>query len=166
MMIAIPTGIKVFNWLFTIKGGRIQLTVPMLFAIGFIPSFVMGGVTGVMLSIPAADFQFHDSYFVVGHFHYTILGATVLGIFAGIYYWYPKIIGKQLHEGLGKWHFWLFIIGFHLTFLPMHFSGLQGMPRRVYTYLPEDGVFLFNAISTIGAFMMGDCDAVFRLEYI
>ncbi|PWU67519.1 cytochrome c oxidase subunit I [Gracilibacillus dipsosauri] len=155
MLIAVPTGIKVFNWLFTMRGGQIQLTVPMLFAIGFIPSFTMGGVTGVMLAIPSADFQFHDSYFVVGHFHYTILGATVLGIFAGIYYWYPKITGKMLDERLGKWHFWLFIIGFHLTFLPMHFAGLNGMPRRVFTYTKEDGVFFFNSLSTIGAFVMG-----------
>ncbi|UOQ47088.1 cbb3-type cytochrome c oxidase subunit I [Gracilibacillus caseinilyticus] len=143
MLIAVPTGIKVFNWLFTMRNGRIQFTVPMLFAIGFIPSFVMGGVTGVMLAVPAADFQFHDSYFVVGHFHYTILGATVLGIFAGIYYWYPKITGKKLNETLGKWHFWLFVIGFHLTFFPVHFSGLQGMPRRVFTYTEEDGLFIF-----------------------
>ncbi|WP_079477561.1 cbb3-type cytochrome c oxidase subunit I [Halobacillus salinus] len=155
MLIAVPTGIKVFNWLFTMRGGRLQLTTPMLFAVGFIPSFVMGGVTGVMLAIPAADFQFHDSYFVVGHFHYTILGATILGIFAGVYYWYPKVFGKLLNEKLGKWHFWLFIVGFHLTFLPMHFAGLQGMPRRVYTYTVQDQVFTFNAVSTIGAFLMG-----------
>ncbi|WP_407270146.1 cbb3-type cytochrome c oxidase subunit I [Radiobacillus sp. PE A8.2] len=155
MMIAIPTGIKIFNWLFTMRGGNIQFTTPMLFAVGFIPSFVIGGVTGVMLAVPAADFQFHDSYFVVGHFHYVIIGATILGIFSGIYYWYPKITGKKLDETLGKWHFWLFVIGFHFTFMPMHFAGLQGMPRRVYTYLWEDHVFVFNAVSTVGAFMMG-----------
>ncbi|SFJ76600.1 cytochrome c oxidase subunit 1 [Halobacillus dabanensis] len=155
MLIAVPTGIKVFNWLFTMRGGRIQVTTPMLFALGFIPTFVMGGVTGVMLAIPAADFQFHDSHFVVAHFHYTIIGATVLGIFAGMYYWYPKMFGKSLDEKLGKWHFWLFVVGFHLTFLPMHFSGLQGMPRRTYTYIAEDQVFTFNAMSTVGAFLMG-----------
>lgn len=155
MVIAVPTGIKVFNWLFTMRGGKLQLTTPMLFALGFIPSFVIGGVTGVMLAVPTADFQYHDSYFVVGHFHYTILSSTILGIFAGLYYWYPKIIGKVLDEKLGKWHFWLFIIGFQMTFLPMHFSGLQGMPRRTYTYTWEDGVFVFNAISSLGAMLMG-----------
>ncbi|MBD2848090.1 cbb3-type cytochrome c oxidase subunit I [Paenibacillus sp. IB182496] len=155
MAIAVPTGIKVFNWLFTMRGGRLQMTTPMLFALGFIPSFVVGGVTGVMLAVPVADFQFHDSYFVVGHFHYTIVGSTILGIFAGLYYWYPKLTGKQLNERLGKWHFWLFIAGFHMTFLPMHFAGLQGMPRRTYTYSAADGVFGYNAISSAGAFLMG-----------
>nr|WP_234028629.1 cbb3-type cytochrome c oxidase subunit I [Lentibacillus sp. Marseille-P4043] len=155
MLIAIPTGIKIFNWLFTIRGGVIRVTTPMLFALGFIPSFVMGGVTGVMLSVSAADFQFHDSYFVVAHFHYVIIASTILGIFGGLYYWYPKITGYQLDEKLGKWHFWLFIIGFHLTFFPMHISGLEGMPRRVYTYGANDGVSGLNFTSTIGAFLMG-----------
>ncbi|WP_226037472.1 cytochrome c oxidase subunit I [Aquibacillus saliphilus] len=155
MLIAVPTGIKIFNWLFTMKGGVISFTTPMLFALGFIPTFVMGGVTGVMLSAAPADFQFHDTYFVVAHLHYVIIGATILGVFAGIYYWYPKMTGKQLNEKLGKWHFWIFIIGFHMTFLPMHFAGLQGMPRRVYTYQLGEGLFEFNLISTIGAFLMG-----------
>ncbi len=155
MLIAVPTGIKIFNWLFTIRGGVVRVTTPMLFALGFIPTFVMGGVTGVMLSVAAANFQYHDSHFVVAHFHYTIIGGTILGIFAGLYYWYPKITGKVLDDKLGKWHFWLFVIGFHLTFLPMHITGLEGMPRRVFTYQWSDGIFLLNLTSTVGAFLMG-----------
>ncbi|SEA71752.1 cytochrome c oxidase subunit 1/cytochrome aa3-600 menaquinol oxidase subunit 1 [Thalassobacillus cyri] len=155
MMIAVPTGVKVFNWLFTMRRGVIRIKTPMLFALGFIPTFVMGGVTGVMLASAAADMQYHDTYFVVAHFHYVIIGSTVLGAFAGLYYWYPKMTGKMLDEKLGKWHFWLFLIGFHLTFFPQHLAGLNGMPRRVYDYTWEDGVFVYNFISTIGAFMMG-----------
>ncbi|SDJ46104.1 cytochrome c oxidase subunit I [Salimicrobium halophilum] len=155
MMIAVPTGIKVFNWLFTMRHGAIRMTTPMLFSLGFIPTFVMGGVTGVMLAVAAADYQYHDTYFVVAHFHYTMVGGTVLGAFAGIYYWFPKMTGKKLDDSLGKWHFWLFATGFHLTFLPQHFAGLNGMPRRVYTYLPEDGVAIYNGVSTAGAFLMG-----------
>ncbi len=155
MAIAVPTGIKIFNWLFTLRGGLIRFTTPMLFSLGFIPSFVMGGVTGVMLSVSAADFQFHDSHFVVAHFHYVILASTILGIFAGIYYYYPKMTGLVLDEKLGKWHFWLFLIGYHLTFLPMHISGMNGMPRRVYTYGAGEGLTVTNFLSTAGAFLMG-----------
>lgn len=155
MTIAVPTGIKIFNWLFTLQGGLIRFTTPMLFSLGFIPSFVMGGVTGVMLSVSAADFQFHDSHFVVAHFHYVILASTILGVFAAIYYFYPKITGLVLNEKLGKWHFWLFLIGYHLTFLPMHISGLNGMPRRTYTYDVGEGLATTNMLSTIGAFVMG-----------
>lgn len=155
MAIAVPTGVKVFNWLFTMRGGVITMTTPMLFALAFIPSFVMGGVTGVMLSASAADFQFHDTHFVVAHFHYVILASAILGIFAGIYYWYPKIIGYQLDEKLGKWHFWLFLLGYHMTFLPMHITGLQGMPRRVFTYGSDEGLTALNFTSTVGAFLMG-----------
>ena len=113
------------------------MTTPMLFSLGFIPTFVMGGVTGVMLSVAAADFQYHDTYFVVAHFHYTIIGSTILGIFAGLYYWYPKFTGKILDPTLGKWHFWLFLIGFHMTFLPMHITGLQGMPSEYILMVME-----------------------------
>lgn len=155
MTIAVPTGIKIFNWLFTLRGGVIRFTTPMLFSLGFIPSFVLGGVTGVMLSVSAADFQFHDSHFVVAHFHYVILASTILGIFAGIYYYYPKITGLALDEMLGKWHFWLFLIGYHVTFLPMHITGMNGMPRRTYTYDVGEGIEMTNLTSTIGAFMMG-----------
>ncbi|WP_433744622.1 cytochrome c oxidase subunit I [Falsibacillus pallidus] len=155
MSIAVPTGIKVFNWLFTLKGGVIRFNTAMLYALSFIPTFVMGGVTGVMLAAAPADYQYHDSYFVVGHFHYVIVGGTILGIFSGLYYWWPKMFGFLLDEKRGKWQFWLFAIGFHLTFFPMHIMGLMGMPRRVYTYLEDSGLGTLNMISTIGAFLMG-----------
>jgi cytochrome c oxidase subunit 1 len=155
MAIAVPTGVKIFNWLFTMWGGQITFTTANLFAVAFIPTFVMGGVTGVMLAIPAADFQYHDSYFVVAHFHYVIVGGLILGIFGGFYYWWPKIFGRMLNEGLGKLHFWTFFIGFHLTFFPQHFLGLMGMPRRVFTYLSGQDLDTMNFISSIGAFLMG-----------
>jgi cytochrome c oxidase subunit 1 len=150
MAIAVPTGIKVFNWLFTMWGGEIQFKTPMLWAVGFIPTFVLGGMTGVMLALPPADYQYQDSYFVVAHFHYVLVGGTVFGLFAGIYYWWPKMFGQMLSERLGKWHFWTFLIGFHLTFFPQHFLGLFGMPRRVFTYQTNVGLERINEISTIG----------------
>jgi len=155
MAIAVPTGVKIFNWLFTMWGGHIRFTVANLWALGFIPTFVMGGVTGVMLAVPTADFQYTDSYFVVAHFHYVIVGGLIFGIFSGLYYWWPKLTGRLLSEGVGKVHFWFFFIGFHLTFFPQHFLGLIGMPRRVFTYLPDQGLDTMNFISSIGAFMMG-----------
>lgn len=155
MAIAVPTGIKIFNWLLTLWGGRIRFTVANLFALAFIPSFVMGGVTGVMLATSAANYQFHDTYFVVAHFHYVIIGGSVFGIFAGVFYWWPKMFGYRLSEALGKWFFWLFLIGFHLTFFVQHFLGLMGMPRRVASYLDGQGLGDLNFISSIGAFMMG-----------
>ncbi|MGC4375507.1 cytochrome c oxidase subunit I [Fictibacillus sp. Mic-4] len=155
MAIAVPTGIKIFNWLFTMWGGKMKFTVANVWALSFIPTFVMGGVTGVMLAIPAADYQYHDSYFVVAHFHYVIVGGVVLGVFSGLYYWYPKIFNRKLNEKLGFLNFWLFFIGFHLTFFPQHFLGLLGMPRRVFTYLTGQHWDTMNFISTIGALMMG-----------
>ncbi|MGG1571516.1 cytochrome c oxidase subunit I [Fictibacillus sp. NRS-1165] len=154
MAIAVPTGVKIFNWLFTMWGGRIVFSTAMLWAVGFIPTFVMGGVTGVMLAIPSADYQFHDSYFVVAHFHYVIVGGVILGLFAGLYYWYPRMFNRVLNETLGKIHFWTFFIGFHLTFFPQHFLGLMGMPRRVFTYLSGQQLDQLNFISSIGAFLM------------
>ncbi|MEI7025807.1 cytochrome c oxidase subunit I [Paenibacillus sp. y28] len=155
MLIAVPTGVKIFNWLFTMWGGQVSLNKSAnLFAVGFIPTFVMGGVTGVMLSVPAADFQYHDSYFVVAHFHYVIVGGLVFGLFAGLHYWWPKMFGKMLNETLGKWTFWTFFIGFHMTFFVQHWLGLMGMPRRYFTYLPNQGLDGANFISTIGAFGM------------
>ncbi|WP_289138365.1 cytochrome c oxidase subunit I [uncultured Brevibacillus sp.] len=154
MLIAVPTGIKIFNWLLTMWGGQIRFTTANLFAVGFIPTFTIGGMTGVMLAIPAADYQYHDSYFVVAHFHYVIVGGLVFGLFAGLYYWWPKMFGKMLNETLGKWNFWTFFIGFHLTFFPQHFLGLMGMPRRVFTYLKDQDLDVGNFISTIGAFGM------------
>ncbi|WP_246288656.1 cytochrome c oxidase subunit I [Bacillus haikouensis] len=161
MSIAVPTGIKIFNWLFTIRGGVIRFKTAMLFSLAFIPTFLIGGATGVMLSSAPADYQYHDSYFVVGHFHYVIVGGTILGIFAGVYYWWPKMFGFLLNEVLGKWHFWLFTIGFHLTFFPMHLMGLNGMPRRVFTYFESDGLGSLNLISTVGAFIMAAAVMVF-----
>ncbi|CAJ1001285.1 MULTISPECIES: cytochrome c oxidase subunit I [Bacillales] len=154
MLIAVPTGIKIFNWLFTMWGGQIRFTAANLFAVGFIPTFTIGGMTGVMLANPPADYQYHDSYFVVAHFHYVIVGGLVFGLFAGLYYWWPKMFGKMLNETLGKWNFWTFFVGFHLTFFPQHFLGLMGMPRRVYTFLAGQGLELGNFISTIGVFGM------------
>ena len=134
MAIAVPTGIKIFNWLFTMWGGSIKFTTPMLYAAAFIPSFVMGGVTGIMLAAAPADYQFHDTYFVVAHFHYVIVGGVVLGILAATHFYWPKMFGTMLNETLGKITFVLFLLGFHLTFFIQHFLGLMGMPRRVATY--------------------------------
>ncbi|WP_420851946.1 cytochrome c oxidase subunit I [Paenibacillus allorhizoplanae] len=166
MAIAVPTGVKIFNWLFTLWGGQIRFTTANIFATAFIPTFVMGGTTGVMLAIPAADFQYHDTYFVVAHFHYVIVGGLVLGLFAGLYYWWPKMFGRMLSEGLGKLHFWLFFIGFHLTFFPQHFLGLMGMPRRVFTYQPGYQLEVGNLVSTVGAFLMGIGTLVFLINII
>ncbi|MGN1401841.1 MAG: cytochrome c oxidase subunit I [Bacillus sp. (in: firmicutes)] len=154
MAIAVPTGIKIFNWLFTMWGGSIKFTVPMMYAIAFIPSFTMGGVTGIMNASAAADYQFHDSYFVVAHFHYVIVGGVVLGLLAGAHFYWPKMFGTMLSEKMGKWTFWLFLIGFHMTFFIQHFLGLWGMPRRVFTFLDGQGLNLGNAISTGGAVLM------------
>jgi len=155
MLIAIPTGIKIFNWIFTMWGGHIRFTTASLFAMGFIPTFVMGGVTGVMLGAAPADYQFHDSYFVVAHFHYVIVGGLVLGLFAGAFYWWPKMFGRILNERMGIWTFVLFFTGFHLTFFIQHILGLQGMPRRVFTYMGGQGWDTSNLVSTIGAILMG-----------
>jgi cytochrome c oxidase subunit I len=152
MLIAIPTGVKIFNWIATMWGGRIHLTSAMLFAIGFIGMFIMGGLSGVMHASPPADLQQTDTYFVVAHIHYVLFGGSIMGIFAGIYYWFPKMTGRLLDERLGKLHFWLTVIAMNLTFFPMHFVGLLGMPRRVYTYAPGMGFDAMNLWSTIGAF--------------
>ncbi len=161
MLIAVPTGIKIFNWILTLWGGHIRFTTASLFAMSFIPTFVMGGITGVMLAVAPADFQFHDTYFVVAHFHYVIVGGLILGIFAGMFYWWPKMFGRILDEKLGKWFFWLFFIGFHLTFFIQHILGLQGMPRRVFTYMGGQGWDISNFISTIGAIFMAIGTLVF-----
>ncbi|MBP1157574.1 cytochrome c oxidase subunit 1 [Paenibacillus sp. PvR052] len=166
MAIAVPTGVKIFNWLFTLWGGQIRFTTANIFATSFIPTFVMGGVTGVMLAVPAADLQYHDTYFVVAHFHYVIVGGLVLGLFAASYYWWPKMFGRMLNETMGKIHFWTFFIGFHMTFFPQHFLGLMGMPRRVFTYQPGVGLEQGNFISTIGAFLMGIGTIVFMINII
>ncbi|MRG85531.1 cytochrome c oxidase subunit I [Salinibacillus xinjiangensis] len=154
MAIAVPTGIKIFNWLLTMWGGNIRMTTPMLWAAGFIPTFTIGGMTGVMVAVAAADFQYHDTYFVVAHFHYVIVGGVVFGLIAATHYWWPIMFGKVLDEKLGKWTFWTFFIGFHLTFFIQHFLGLIGMPRRYWKFLPGQDLETGNFISTIGALLM------------
>jgi cytochrome c oxidase subunit I len=154
MLIAIPTGVKIFNWIGTMWGGSLQYRTPMLFAIGFIAMFIIGGLSGVMHSSPPADLQQTDTYFVVAHFHYVLFGGSIFGLTAGAYYWWPKMFGRLLDERLGKLHFWLMLIGFNLTFFPMHFVGLHGMPRRVYTYPDGLGFELMNQIETAGSFVL------------
>src|SRR5579862_4402837 len=150
MAVGIPTGIKIFNWLGTMWGGRIQLKTPMLFAIGFLFQFLIAGLTGIMLASSPFDWQLSGSYFVVAHFHYVIVGGILFALFGAFYYWFPKITGRMLNEGLGKLHFWLFVIGFHLTFDLMHIPGILGMPRRIYTYEPGRGWETWNLLVTIG----------------
>jgi cytochrome c oxidase subunit I len=153
MLVGIPTGIKIFNWTATMYGGKLRLDTPMLFCCAFLFQFLCAGLTGIMLAIAPFDWQLHDSYFVIGHFHFTLAAGTVVGLFAGMYYWYPKVTGRMLDERLGKWHFWLFTIGLQLTFVPMHFLGFLGMPRRIYTYAPDRGWNWLNLICTIGVFV-------------
>lgn len=166
MAIAVPTGIKIFNWLATMWGGQVQINSAMLWALGFIPSFTIGGMTGVMLGANVADYQYHDSYFVVAHFHYTIVGGTIFGIFSALHYWWPKMFGRILNETLGKWAFWFFFFGFHLTFFVQHFLGLMGMPRRYWVFLSDQGLELGNLISTLGTFLMGIGAIIFVINII
>jgi cytochrome c oxidase subunit I len=154
MIIAVPTGVKVFNWLATMWGGNIRFTTAMYWVVGFLVTFVVGGMSGVMLALAPADLQFNNSYFVVAHFHYVLIGGSLFGTFAGLYYWFPKITGRLMHETLGKVSFWITFIGFNLTFFPMHFLGLMGMPRRVYTYAPGLGLTMWNQMATVGAFIL------------
>ncbi|MCF8606732.1 cytochrome c oxidase subunit I, partial [Gordonia sp. HY442] len=154
-LIAIPTGVKFFNWIGTMWKGRITFETPMLFSIGFIVTFLFGGLTGVLLAAPPIDFHVSDTYFVVAHFHYVLFGTIVFATYAGIYFWFPKMTGRMLDETLGKWHFWLTFIGFHLTFLVQHWLGNEGMPRRYADYLPSDGFTTLNVVSTVGALVLG-----------
>lgn len=155
MLIAIPTGAKVFNWLFTMFRGRITFETPMLWTIGFIVCFIIGGLTGVLLSVAPADFQFHNSYFLISHFHNTIIGGVVFGYFAGLYYWWPKLFGFKLNERIGKWAFWFWNIGFYVCFMPQYVLGLMGMTRRLVTYGWDKGWWELNLVSTVGAALMG-----------
>jgi cytochrome c oxidase subunit 1 len=150
MLIAIPTGVKIFNWIFTMFGGSVRFTTAMKFAIGLVGLFTIGGISGVMHSSPPADLQQTDTYFVVAHFHYVLFGGSMMGIFGGIYYYFPKITGRLMSETLGSWHFWLMFVGMNLTFFPMHYSGLMGMPRRIYTYDAGQGWDSFNMMSSVG----------------
>jgi cytochrome c oxidase subunit 1 len=151
LAISVPTGIKIFNWLATIYGGKVRLELPMVFAFTALFQFLIAGLTGVMLGVAPFDWQLNDSYFVIAHFHYVIVGLILFAVFAFFYYWYPKVFGRMLDKKLGFWHFWLFTIGFHLTFDPQHIAGILGMPRRIYTYHPGRGWELWNFISSIGA---------------
>ncbi|TCP20864.1 cytochrome aa3 quinol oxidase subunit 1 apoprotein [Scopulibacillus darangshiensis] len=155
MAIAIPTGVKIFNWLFTLNKGRIEFSTAMLWALAFIPNFLIGGLTGVMLAIAPADYQYHNSYFLVAHFHSVLIGGTVFGMFAALHYWWPKMFGHVLNEKLGKISFWIFMVSFNICFLPMYFVGLMGMTRRMYTYPEGLGWMPLNVVITIGAFGMG-----------
>ncbi len=161
MLIAIPTGVKIFNWMATMWGGSIRFTTSMLFAIGLIALFTIGGISGIMHSSPPADLQQTDTYFVVAHFHYVLFGGSIMGIFAGIYMYFPKMFGRYMSERLGKWHFWTNFIAMNLTFFPMHYAGMLGMPRRIYTYDAGQGWELFNMMSSIGAFMLVVSTAIF-----
>ncbi|WP_435594923.1 aa3-type cytochrome oxidase subunit I [Tsukamurella tyrosinosolvens] len=154
-LIAVPTGVKFFNWIGTMWKGNMTFESPMLFSIGFLVTFLFGGLTGVLLASPPLDFHVSDTYFVVAHFHYTLFGTIVFAAFAGIYFWFPKATGRMLNERLARWHFWLTFIGFHATFLVQHWLGAEGMPRRYADYLASDGFTSLNRISTVGAFILG-----------
>jgi cytochrome c oxidase subunit 1 len=161
MLIAIPTGVKIFNWLATLWGGSLRFTTAMCFALGFIAMFTMGGISGIMHSSPPADLQQTDTYFVVAHLHYVLFGGSMLGLFAGIYYWFPKMTGRLLSERVGKVHFWLTLIGFNITFFPMHYLGLHGMSRRVYTYHEGLNFGFWNLVATLGSFLIAVSVLVF-----
>jgi cytochrome c oxidase subunit 1 len=154
MLIAIPNGIQIFCWLATLWDGRPVFKTPLLFVLGFIFTFVIGGLTGIMLASVPIDTQVHDTYFIVAHFHYVLIGGAVFPLLGAVYYWFPKVTGRLMSERLGKWNFWLFFIGFNVAFFPMHILGLQGMPRRVYTYQPEMGWGGLNLLATAGAVLM------------
>jgi cytochrome c oxidase subunit 1 len=166
LVISIPTGIKFFNWLATMYGGRIRFDSPMLFACGFLSMFLIGGLTGIMLAVAPFDFQLSDSYFVVGHFHWVLIGGTLFGVFAGLHYWYPKATGRMLSERLAIWQFALLYVGFLVTFGPMHIAGLLGMPRRIYTYDADRGWDIWNQLTTVGAFIQAPSYGIFVYNII
>jgi cytochrome c oxidase subunit I len=166
MTISVPTGIKIFNWLATIWGGKVHYKVAMMFAVGFLFQFLVAGLTGIMLGSAPFDWQLSGSYFVVAHFHYVLVGAILFMVFAAFYYWYPKMTGRLLNETLGKWHFWLFLIGFHLTFDFMHIPGVLGMPRRIYTYEADRGWMILNMITSSGAFFQAAGTLIFVYNLI
>ncbi len=166
MLIAIPTGVKIFNWIATMAQGQLRFTTSMMFGIGLIALFTIGGISGVMHSSPPADLQQTDTYFIVAHFHYVLFGGSIMGIFAGIYLYFPKITGRMLDEGLGKIHFWVNFVGMNLTFFPMHFSGMLGMPRRIYTYDSGQGWDTFNMMSSIGAYILAVATMIFVYNFL
>ena len=153
-LIGVPTGVKIFSWLATMWKGKLRFATPMLFAVGFVAMFLIGGLDGIHLAVVPVDWQITDTYYVVSHLHYVLFGGAIFGLFSGSYYWFPKITGRRLQEGLGKWHFWLMFIGMNLVFMPMHILGIEGMPRRVYTYGAGRGWEFWNFIETIGALII------------
>ena len=161
MLIAIPTGVKIFNWIFTMWGGNIRFTVAMKYAITLVGLFTIGGISGVMHSSPPADLQQTDTYFIVAHFNYVLVAGSLMGLWAGIYYYFPKITGRMLSEKIGNWHFWITFVGVNLTFMPMHWSGLYGMPRRIYTYPEGQGWDVFNMMSSVGAYLQAFAGLIF-----
>ena len=161
MLIAVPTGVKIFNWLGTMWGGSIRFSTPMLFALGFVAMFILGGLSGVTHASPPADAQQQDTYYIVAHLHYVLFGGSIMGLLAGIYYWFPKVTGRMLNDNLGKLHFWLLMLGANLTFFPMHILGLIGMPRRVYTYSATSGFEAYNLLQTVGAFILAASFLIF-----
>src|ERR671931_782147 len=165
-LISIPTGVLFFNWLATMRKGKLRFEPPMLFALGFVAMFLIGGLDGVWMASPAMDFAIHDTYWVVAHIHYVLFGGTVFGVMAGLYYWFPKICGRMLSRRLGQWHFWLQLIGFNLTFFTMHLLGLRGMPRRIADYAPDRGWTFLNSLATLGAFVIALAMLVFLVNVI
>ena len=166
MLIAVPTGVKIFNWAATLWGGHLQFKTPLLFGLGFLTMFVIGGISGVYTAVVPVDYELHDTYFVVAHLHYVLFGGSVLGLFAGAYYWFPKMTGRLYSESLGRWHFWLTYLGFNLTFFPMHILGVQGMQRRIYWYPVETGFLAWNVVETAGAFLLGFGTLIFLWNVI
>ncbi len=165
MIIAVPTGVKVFNWIATLWGGSVNMKSPMYFALGFVSMFILGGLTGIMHAEPPPDLQQHGTYFVVAHLHYVLYGGSIFGLFSGVHYWYPKITGRMLNERIAKLTFWVMLIGFNITFMPMHWTGLLGMPRRVYTYSADLGVTELNQLSTIGSFILAFSILIFIYNF-
>jgi cytochrome c oxidase subunit 1 len=166
MLIGVPTGVKIFNWIFTLWGGSLNLKTPLWMAIGFLSTFTVGGITGIFLGMIPVDQQLHNSYWVISHFHYVLFGGSVFGIFAGLYYWIPKMLGRMMNDKMGQWHFWLMFIGFNLTFFPQYLLGLAGMPRRIATYMPDRGWDLNNLLSSIGAFVIAFSVLLFIINFV
>ncbi|MEJ2758368.1 MAG: cbb3-type cytochrome c oxidase subunit I, partial [Anaerolineales bacterium] len=165
-LIGVPTGVKIFAWLGTMWKGKLRFETPMLFSIGFVAMFLIGGLNGVHLAVVPVDWQLTDSYYVVAHIHYVLFGGAIFGLFSGIYYWFPKMFGRRLSDTIGKWHFWTMFIGMNLVFMPMHILGLEGMPRRVYTSGTGRGWDIWNYLETIGAFLVAISVLIFIVNYI
>ena len=166
MFIAVPTGVKIFNWTATLWRGSIRFRTPLLFAVGMVAMFVIGGLSGVTHALVPSDYEQHDTYYIVAHFHYVLFGGAIFGLFAGFYYWFPKVTGKLMNEKLGKWHFWIMLIGFNITFFPMHLLGLMGQPRRTYTYPSNMGWGSYNFTETIGAFLIAGSMLIFIFNWV